>query len=305
MTQAMSHWEKIKAAHLKLYMTCRDEGDIASAWKAFEGTVKGAAEKPPYHLHLVMDMLDELADGKRKSKIRILDHGCGGSLTLLYLLTSGYEEIHGVDIGGYCESLNRLLNGHLGLKKKRFFVYDGRQLPFEDDSFDFIFSSQVVEHIRSNVLENYYAEEGRTLVSGGMAYHQVPHRLAPYDSHTRTWFIHYLPRNIWLSILRILGQDMTVPEQALFLRWPWVHRELAKRYLGSCEDRTMKRFIGLSDMTDYDGPTRLRRLLGQMLRIPVVRDISGLVLKNFVMLDTVSRKPLSATSGVGQAVLPK
>lgn len=224
---------------------------------------------------------------------------------MLYLLASGYEGVHGVDVSGWCEDWTRLLNGHLGLKKQRFFVYDGTELPFDDASFDFVFSNQVLEHVPPDVLENYYSEEGRTLASNGMAYHQVPHRLSPYDSHTQTWFIHYLPRSVWLSILRSMGQSMSVPEHALFLRWPWTHRKLAKKHLGSYEDRTMERFIGLSDLRDFDGPAGLRQMLGQMVSVPVIGNVGGAMLKNFIMLDTVSRKPHDLTNDINQPVLQK
>lgn len=291
----------LKAAHADLASRCRDGAALADSWAHFSQLARVAFDNPPYHLRLVQNLLAEFDARAERKDIRILDHGCGGGLTLLYLLANGYEGIHGVDIGGWCESWSRLLKGHLGLKGQRFFVYDGHKLPFADNSFDFIFSTQVIEHVRTDVLESFYSEEGRTLAAGGIAYHQVPHRLVPFDSHTRTWFLHYLPRTVWLSVLRLMQQDMTVPEQALFLRWPWTHRRLARRFLGSVHDTTLNRFAGMSDLSAYEGPRSLRKLLGQLLRTPVVGFVGGFVLRNFVMLDTVSRMPLSGASGADRA----
>lgn len=284
----MSNWIEIKDRYGELAAECCKNGAIGAAWDRFCESVEASRHDPPYHLRLLLDLLDEVRGERRRAEIRILDHGCGGALSLLYLLAHGYESIHGVDVGGPCEAFNRLLNGHLGLQEQRFFVYDGRRLPFTDDSLDFAFSTQVLEHVRSDVLESFYAEEGRVLTAGGVAYHQVPHRLVPYDSHTDTWLIHYLPRPLWLAILRRIRPDATMPENALFLRWPWVHRRLAGLHIGPTEDRTMQRFMGLNDLSAYDGPKGLRRGLGHFLAIPCIGWAGRRALTNFVMLDSVS-----------------
>lgn len=200
-------------------------------------------------MQLILQTLAEVS-ATRKADILILDHGCGGGRALLCLLAIGF---HGVDVGGDCEDWNRFLNNQLGLSGKRFFVYDGTSLPFSSRAFDFVFSQQVLEHVAPAVLENYYSEERRVMKPGGIAYHQVPHRLVPYDSHTQTWLIHYLPRRLWLGVLRRRGHNMLVPETALFLRWPWEHRRLLRRHLGSYEDRTMSRFMGVRDLSDRAG----------------------------------------------------
>mgnify|MGYP001765045447 CR=1 FL=1 len=66
--------------------------------------------------------------------------------------------------------------------------------PFADDWFDVVISEEVVEHVPTSLVANYYSEAARVLRPDGVAYYTVPHRLGPYDSHTRTWFVHYLPR---------------------------------------------------------------------------------------------------------------
>lgn len=281
-------WPEIAAAFDDLVAARRSGGSLRPAWDRFAATVRESSDDPPLHLRLILQGIAELSPEK-KSAIKILDHGCGGGRTLLCLLAMGFEDIHGVDIGGECEDWNRFLNDELGLPGKRFHVYDGAQLPFPAATFAFVFSQQVIEHVRPFALETYFTEERRVMKSGAIAYHQVPHRLVPYDSHTRTWLIHYLPRSVWLAILRRMGRNMLVPETALFLRWPWVHRQLVRRHLGSCEDRTLSRFMSVSDLSGYDGPQGLRRWLGRSLEWPVVGPIGRKMLPNFVMLDTISR----------------
>ena len=141
----------------------------------------------------------------------------------------------------------------IGAKEQRFFVYDGGTLPFQDSFFDFIFSQEVLEHVRPSVLAEYYAEENRVMKLNAVALHRVPHRLVPYDSHTRTWLIHYLPRPVWLASLRLLNRDLTTAKEATFLRWPWVHRRYARHHIGPTVDVSMNRFESVTDLADYEG----------------------------------------------------
>ena len=281
-------WPQIVTSFNELNAARRAGRDLKSHWERFVAVVEASSDNPPLHLRLILQGLSDLG-GAPKAGIQILDHGCGGGRTLLCLLAMGYKGVHGVDIGGDCEDWNVFLNDELGLAGKRFIVYDGKHLPFANHAFDFVFSQQVIEHIRPDALESYYAEERRVMRPGAIAYHQVPHRLVPYDSHTRTWLIHYLPRAVWLGILRRMGRNMLVPETALFLRWPWVHRRMVQKHLGACEDRTLSRFMSVSDFSDYDGPRELRRRLAKLLGMPVIGAIARALLPNFVMLDTVSR----------------
>ena len=93
-----------------------------------------------------------------------------------------------------------------------------------------MYSQQVLDHVADDVLEAFYAEEARVLRPGGIAYHQVPHRLVSYDSHTKTWFVHYLPGPLRRPLFRALGRDPDVVQELVRLRWPWEHKSRARRY---------------------------------------------------------------------------
>jgi SAM-dependent methyltransferase len=240
----------------------------------------------PYYLAGLVEALQRI--DKPKADIRILEHGCGGGAALFALVSLGYTNVHGVDVAAqaHADELNRKSEA-AGLGGGRFFSYDGSRLPFDDDSFDFVFSQQVLEHVAPDVLRAYYSEEARVLVRGGIAYHQVPHRLTPYESHMRTWFVHYLPRPLDLWVYRALGRNSDFARDHLFLRSPWFHRSAARRAFGSCEDRTLQRLVGLTiDERNYHGNIRLRRMIARIARLPVF----GVLIKELVMLDTVSIK---------------
>lgn len=284
-------WSEIKSAYRHLAERVSSGEDATAAWHRFKTVATRGADEVPYHMQAIFRLLEEIGARKPTADIAILDHGCGGGLTLHYLLANGYSGIHGVDIGSNLPAWQGFLRDTVGLDGERLLVYDGTVLPFEDESFDLIFSDQVIEHVRPDVLERFYSEERRVLRPGGIVFHRVPHRLAPYDSHTRTWFLHYLPRALWLRLLRLIGRSSVTAETALFLRWPWVHRRLVRRHLGGYEDRTLQRFARLSDLTHYEGPKGLRRAAAALLRVPLIGAMAGVIVRNVSMIDTVSRRP--------------
>lgn len=294
-------WMEIKARFAAL-AAARDEegGDVAGAWAAF--TQASTAEPaPPFHL---MTLIEEIAavsrdyPGTPPSELVVLDHGCGSGITLLYLAANGHRRIVGVDVGGPLERWNDVLIDLGVLDRPAFFRYDGRTLPLEDASVHLAFSQQVLEHVAPDVVDAYYAEEGRVLKVDGRAYHQVPHRFVPYESHSRTWFIHYLPRPAAVWLYRCLGRANATITDQLFLRSPGFHKRSLKRHIGSCKDVTGIRLTRQIDPRYYDGPVRLRMVIGMLLRAPIIGGIARIAFGRLMMIDTVSiKRSASAQAG--------
>ena len=189
---------------------------------------------------------------------------------------------------GY-ERLNTILTRVLDIDERRFFVCDGHKLPFADESMDVVSSQQVLEHVHPDALHAFYSEEKRVLKPGGVAMHSIPHRLGPFDSHTRTWFLHWvLSPSLWRNIFKAVGRD---PGVFIHLRWPWVYRRLARRYFGHVEDRTLQRLkTELTDFSHYDASAKLRRLIGLLVQLPWAGSVLARMIAPFMMLDTLSIK---------------
>jgi SAM-dependent methyltransferase len=242
----------------------------------------------PYYLRGLVDVLQSI--GKPQHEIRVLEHGCGGGGAALFsLLGLGYTGIYGVDLRLNATPLNARTQA-AGLEGTRFYSYDGERLPFADATFDVVFSQQVLEHVAPPVIDTYYSEEARVLTPGGVAYHQVPHRLVPYESHTRTWFIHYLPRPVSQWAYKRLGCESLVSREHLFLRWPWFHSRAMRKHFGNYRDLTAERLRTLKIEGSYDGPKGIRRVISAVVRAPVLGRAAAGVLGCFVMLDSVSIK---------------
>jgi len=72
------------------------------------------------------------------------------------------------------------------------YLYDGRKFPFNSNTFDYAYSTSVLEH--TSYPEDVLKEVGRTLKPGGKFYLSFPNRYAPKETHTGMWFISWLPR---------------------------------------------------------------------------------------------------------------
>ncbi len=285
-------WQEIKMCWLELLQQAADpatnRSKLISGWDKFRKEVLQCSDHPPYHLYCILKQVKKFCGQPPASDKAILDHGCGSALTIFYLAVLGYENIVGVDISNFAGQ-ERIAEA-AGLQGVKFVGYDGGFLPFfKDNSFNFIFSQQVLEHVRDEQLDIYYSEEARILRVGGAALHEVPHRLVPYDSHNQVWFVHYLPDGISKRLMPFFMGDRE-PLSLLFHRWPWHHRQKVTDHIGSCLDLTIERLRNTRDLDYYDGPVGVRRIINKVLDIPVIGRTIEPLLRNLVMLETLSEK---------------
>jgi ubiquinone/menaquinone biosynthesis C-methylase UbiE len=134
--------------------------------------------------------------GYPRQKGMALDFGCGvGRLTRA--LAGSFEKSCGVDISEAMVTKARELNGQIG--NCSFVVNNSTDLrAFPNESFDFIYSARVLQHLPSQkVIEQYVSEFARVLKGGGLLVFQVPSRMS------LRWRVQ--PRRRIYSLLRRLG----------------------------------------------------------------------------------------------------
>ena len=132
---------------------------------------------------------------------RILDFGCGAGERVDELRRLGYQAF-GCDVllpprpvGQLLDDIRHGVIRPIGLSPYR--------VPFEDDSFDLVFSVTVFEHVQD--YDSALAEIRRVLKPGGVAVHVFPppwkfletHVFVPYASVFRPWW--------WLYLWALLG----------------------------------------------------------------------------------------------------
>lgn len=115
----------------------------------------------------------------QKSHGRLLDFGCG---------SRPYEH-HFVNVTEYI-GMDIEVSGHPDEKKRADIYYDGKTVPFEDDTFDVVFSSEVFEHVFN--ADELFAEIARVLKPGGALFLTLPFAFPeheqPYDFARYTQF---------------------------------------------------------------------------------------------------------------------
>jgi len=129
----------------------------------------------------------------------ILDLGCGSGETVAKCREDGYQ-VFGCDFdftGG--PQFNDLQNdGILRLIEKSPY-----RLPFDDNTFDFVFSEQVFEHVRDYPAT--LSEIKRVLKPDGCNLHEFPSRYMFIERHTFVPFASIIQRRWWLFVWASLG----------------------------------------------------------------------------------------------------
>jgi SAM-dependent methyltransferase len=116
---------------------------------------------------------------------------------------------------------------------------DGCNLPFLDDSFDFIIANQVFEHISHVQRARMIAEISRVLRIDGQFLMSFPNRYFPIGGtpHGLPLFYTFLPRSLGLALGNLLIDEskFNYYKNHLFPVSPWVVRDLLKKHFDKVE----------------------------------------------------------------------
>lgn len=299
-------FKKLKQNYSLLIGKVKKNENYSKEWKNFCSLAKSLEKKPPTALQAIHEILDRLTKKIEKKYISIFDHGCGSGMTAIYLAALGYTRVHGVNVNFDVNYLNKILKDKFKINQNKFFKTDGKKVPFKNEYFDFIISAQVVEHLREDEVIMYYEEEGRVLKTNGYAYHELPHKYIPYESHSRLWIIHLFPYfmkpalyGLFMSIrdkknLFLKGSFYAAhfSKKFLILRSPGFHKKMIKKNIGDFKDLTVQRLSKKTDFSSYDSdsPLYLRKLIEKVFLTPIVGKILIFFFKNFFILQTISVK---------------
>ena len=101
------------------------------------------------------------------SGCRVLDIGSGlGAIAVLLAQTYGAAEVVGVDVEAHLVEHSRNRAANAGLDNVTFKLVEPGPLPFDDDSFDTVFTKDAIVHIPDK--QGFYGDVRRVLRPGGM-----------------------------------------------------------------------------------------------------------------------------------------
>ncbi len=187
------------------------------------------------HLNNVIDDL-KILQRKSPPLQKILDFGCGIGLQSYLLANMGYnviglETVEDKSLDGFFkgkaeehkrtrdESMKNVWRLIQNKVKVNFQFYDGMHIPFDNESFDIVFTYAVIEHIPPEELHNILKEIKRVLKKKGLFYiFQLPQKTSytefiarklGMESHEYLWSYNSIKR-----LLNNLGFDIIFFERA-------------------------------------------------------------------------------------------
>lgn len=145
----------------------------------------------------IVKIIDEefhLAGDEFKNK-KVLDIGTGQG-GIAQCLSEAGNSVISVDVERQFSEENEI-----GFE---FVQVNNEILPFENNYFDVVVSNHTAEHLTDRDL--HLSEINRVLKNGGICYFALPNRFFPYEPHTKTLFIHWLPNKLFWKTLEITGK---------------------------------------------------------------------------------------------------
>ena len=147
-------------------------------------------------VQLKLDLLEELGHPLSESD-RILDFGCGNGAKVVEFRERGFD-CYGCDLrharGLDAERLRRQQTLRVIERPYR--------LPFDDQFFSFVFSDQVLEHVRDHRLA--FREIARVLQPGGVCLHVFPAKYVPIEPHVlvpmASWYRPFWWIHLWAAL---------------------------------------------------------------------------------------------------------
>lgn len=151
-------------------------------------------------LYKFINIIDEKFPTKKES-LTILDFGCGSGKSVSELNKLGYDA-YGCDVAFKSDD-DVDTTGLFDKKLIRLIDLSSYYLPFEDDTFDFIISNQVFEHV-----QNYpetISEIQRVLKPGGSSIHIFPSRFSLIEPHVYVPLATVIRSYPWLLFWAYMG----------------------------------------------------------------------------------------------------
>jgi SAM-dependent methyltransferase len=145
--------------------------------------------------------IKEIAEFNNPSDIKVLDFGCGSGSLSQCLTELGYD-VYGCDVYSTCAK-----DAEVNLEKIHVIQQNPYRFPFDDNSFNIVISTSVLEHALNT--EEIFYEIERVLKPNGYAMHTYPSKwYLPTEPHINVPLINHLWPHCpkwWLSFWHFIG----------------------------------------------------------------------------------------------------
>ena len=153
------------------------------------------------------------------------------------------------------------------------------KVPWPDNTFDFVFATQVFEHVSDQELA--YSEVHRVLKPGGSFLNIFPSKWRPIEAHINIPFGGVLTSRRYHQFCAALGirglnQEHCTPDQVVELNRRFITQGvnyLSGRQIAAILDRTFGEFEYVEDAFIRHGPGRSRHLAMPLKFVPLLRQL--------------------------------
>lgn len=230
---------------------------------------------------------------------RVLEIGSGMCMTLATARVRFGADACGIEPGeneysGSIDTGRELLRA-VGQPETAVQLGVGEAIPHPDNSFDIVFSSNVLEHTADPT--RVVAESLRVLRPGGLVCHVVPNYGSWWEGHYGVLWIPFLNKFLGRFYLRLLGKNPAFLGTLQLITRPWLKRMLRPfadqiEVLGWGQDLFVKRLNTL-EFAEYGALSRLKQALRWMRRfglIWMIRTVGQLLHWETPLVLTVRKK---------------
>jgi ubiquinone/menaquinone biosynthesis C-methylase UbiE len=204
--------------------------------------------------------------GWNLERARLLDVGAGQGGAMLEALLRG-ADAYGIEPGNEFRVLAQMRLREAGNDPCRISAASAEALPFSDNSFDYVMSLQVLEHVpdpRPLIQEMF-----RVLKPNGQCYISCENYLSFQEQHYRVLWLPMLPKIAGAAYLRAIGRNPAfLREYIYYSTYPQIWR-LARQigFKNLTHETTLNRLDAPSSL--LSSPIRALATMAQVLPTPV------------------------------------
>ncbi len=176
----------------------------ASLTKTGERTIPGNfSSNEEYLTYLRHFFVYEFTTKYLNKEDALLEIGCGEGYGLNYL-SSSLRRCVGLDVDE--QAVNHAKDKYHS-SRATFRLYDGKQLPFQKESFNVVVSFQVIEHVFDDRL--YLAEAFRVLKKGGVFILTTPNKTYRLNANEKPWNEFHVKEYYPSELIKLLREEFS------------------------------------------------------------------------------------------------
>ena len=187
------------------------------------------------------ELMNHVGDLKGKKTLEV---GCGYGMMLIHGLFNYDLDVYGVEptkktFDGRYE-IAQILLAENGVESDRVLPGVGEQIPFNDASFDIVYSFQVLEHVQNP--RQVLKESWRVLKPGGWLYCNAPNYRTFFEGHYNIPWLPDLPKWLARIYVRLWNRDPSLLSYLNFLNEP-----VLRQYIEQVTQMPVKSDFGMAD----------------------------------------------------------